>query len=556
MSDPGHWFEAEPLWFKTAVFYEIHIRGFFDGNGDGSGDFRGLTEKLDYLQWLGIDCIWLLPFYRSPLRDGGYDISDYFTIHQDYGVVEDVRDFIEQSHQRGIRVIADLVMNHTSSEHPWFQEARSSPDSAKRDWYVWSDTVHRYEDARIIFVDTETSNWTWDDQADAYYWHRFFSHQPDLNYDNPEVQDAMLEVLRFWLDLGLDGCRLDAVPYLFEREGTICENLPETHDYLKRVRAEIDANYPDRVLLAEANQWPADVVDYYGDGDECQMCFHFPVMPRMFMSVRREEAKPMYEILAQTPPIPDNCQWGLFLRNHDELTLEMVTDEERDYMYSEYAKDPRMKINVGIRRRLAPLLDNGRDEIELMHAILFSLPGSPVLYYGDEIAMGDNVYLGDRDGVRTPMQWTGDRNGGFSRADFAQLYAPPLMDPVYGYQAVNVEAQLRTPTSFLRWLRRFISLRKEHPVFGFGTFEPLEPSNPRIFAHVRRYEDDVMLTVHNLARSAQAVELDLSAFAGRVPVEIFGRSRFPAIGELSYLLTLAPRGFYWFQLVDDEADDD
>jgi maltose alpha-D-glucosyltransferase / alpha-amylase len=556
MSDPGHWFEAEPLWFKTAVFYEIHIRGFFDGNGDGSGDFRGLTEKLDYLQWLGIDCIWLLPFYRSPLRDGGYDISDYFTIHQDYGVVEDVRDFIEQSHQRGIRVIADLVMNHTSSEHPWFQEARSSPDSAKRDWYVWSDTVHRYEDARIIFVDTETSNWTWDDQADAYYWHRFFSHQPDLNYDNPEVQDAMLEVLRFWLDLGLDGCRLDAVPYLFEREGTICENLPETHDYLKRVRAEIDANYPDRVLLAEANQWPADVVDYYGDGDECQMCFHFPVMPRMFMSVRREEAKPMYEILAQTPEIPDNCQWGLFLRNHDELTLEMVTDEERDYMYSEYAKDPRMKINVGIRRRLAPLLDNGRDEIELMHAILFSLPGSPVLYYGDEIAMGDNVYLGDRDGVRTPMQWTGDRNGGFSRADFAQLYAPPLMDPVYGYQAVNVEAQLRTPTSFLRWLRRFISLRKEHPVFGFGTFEPLEPSNPRIFAHVRRYEDDVMLTVHNLARSAQAVELDLSAFAGRVPVEIFGRSRFPAIGELSYLLTLAPRGFYWFQLVEDEAYDD
>ena len=377
MSDPGHWFEAEPLWFKTAVFYEIHIRGFFDGNGDGSGDFRGLTEKLDYLQWLGVDCIWLLPFYQSPLRDGGYDISDYFQIHPDYGVVEDVRDFIEQAHQRGIRVIADLVLNHTSSEHPWFQESRSSPDSPKRDWYVWSDTVHRYEDARIIFTDTETSNWTWDEQAGAYYWHRFFSHQPDLNFDNPEVQAAMLEVLRFWLDLGLDGCRLDAVPYLFEREGTICENLPETHAYLKRVRAEIDANYPDRVLLAEANQWPADVVDYYGDGDECQMCFHFPVMPRMFMSLRREEAKPMYEILASTPEIPDNCQWGLFLRNHDELTLEMVTDEERDYMYSEYAKDPRMKINVGIRRRLAPLLDNGRDEVELMHAILFSLPGSP-----------------------------------------------------------------------------------------------------------------------------------------------------------------------------------
>ncbi len=555
MSDPGHWFEAQPLWFKTAVFYEIHIRGFFDGNGDGSGDFRGLTDKLDYLQWLGVDCIWLLPFYESPLRDGGYDISDYFSIHPDYGVVEDVRQLIEQAHQRGIRVIADLVMNHTSSEHAWFQESRSAPDSPKRDWYVWSDTVHRYEDARIIFIDTETSNWTWDEQAGAYFWHRFYSHQPDLNFENPEVQEAMLEVLRFWLDLGLDGFRLDAIPYLFEREGTNGENLPETHEYLKRARAEVDANYPDRVLLAEANQWPEDVVQYFGDGDECHMCFHFPVMPRMFMSVRREEATPMYEILRNTPAIPANCQWGLFLRNHDELTLEMVTDEERDYMYSEYAKDPRMKLNLGIRRRLAPLLDNGRDEIELMHAILFSLPGSPVLYYGDEIAMGDNVYLGDRDGVRTPMQWTGDRNGGFSRADFAQLYAPPLMDPVYGYQAVNIEAQLRTPTSLLRWLRRFISLRKEHPVFGFGTFEPLEPSNPRIFAHVRRYEDDVMLCVHNLARSAQAVELDLTHFKGRVPVEIFGRSRFPAIGDLPYLLTLAPRGFYWFQLVEGEGAD-
>jgi maltose alpha-D-glucosyltransferase / alpha-amylase len=552
VSDPGHWFEAQPLWFKTAVFYEIHIRGFFDGNGDGSGDFRGLTEKLDYLQWLGVDCIWLLPFYTSPLRDGGYDISDYYTIHQDFGVVEDVRELIEQSHQRGMRVIADLVMNHTSSDHPWFQEARSSPDSPKRDWYVWSDTVHRYEDARIIFIDTETSNWTWDEQAGAYFWHRFYSHQPDLNFDNPEVQGAMLEVLRFWLDLGLDGFRLDAIPYLFERDGTNGENLPETHEYLKRVRAAVDASYPDRVLLAEANQWPEDVVEYFGDGDECHMCFHFPVMPRLFMSVRREEATPMYEILRRTPAIPENCQWGLFLRNHDELTLEMVTDEERDYMYSEYAKDPRMKLNLGIRRRLAPLLDNGRDEIELMHAILFSLPGSPVLYYGDEIAMGDNVYLGDRDGVRTPMQWTGDRNGGFSRADFAQLYAPPLMDPVFGYQAVNVEAQLRTPTSLLRWLRRFIAIRKEHPVFGFGTFEPLEPSNPRIFAHVRRFEDDVMLCVHNLARSAQAVELDLSEYLGRYPVEIFGRSRFPRIGEWRYLLTLAPRGFYWFQLVEDE----
>jgi maltose alpha-D-glucosyltransferase/alpha-amylase len=460
-NDPGHWFEAQPLWFKTAVFYEIHTRAFFDANGDGSGDFRGLIEKLDYLQWLGVDCIWLLPFYKSPLRDGGYDISDFFTIQPDYGTVDDVRDFIEASHQRGIRVIADLVMNHTSADHPWFQEARSSPDNPKRDWYVWSDTVHKYEEARIIFTDTETSNWTWDDQAGAYFWHRFFSHQPDLNYDNPEVQEAMLEVLRFWLDLGMDGFRLDAVPYLYERDGTNGENLPETHGYLKRVRAEIDANYPDRVLLAEANQWPADVVEYFGEGDECHMAFHFPVMPRMFMALRREEANPIYEILAQTPDIPDNCQWGLFLRNHDELTLEMVTDEERDYMYTEYAKDPRMKINVGIRRRLAPLLDGGRDEIQL---------------------------------------------------------------------------------------------RKEHPVFGLGTYEPLEPSNRRIFAHVRTFERDVMLCVHNLARSAQAVELDLSAYQGYSPVEIFGRSRFPQVGELPYLLTLAPRGFYWFQLVKEEDE--
>ena len=551
---PGHWFESNPLWFKTAVFYEIHLRGFFDGNGDGSGDFRGLTEKLDYLQWLGIDCIWLLPMYASPLRDGGYDVADYEHVHPDYGSIDDVRTFIEAAHQRGMRVIADLVMNHTSSDHAWFQAARSSPDSPYRDYYVWSDTHQRYEDARIIFIDTETSNWTWDEHAGAYYWHRFFSHQPDLNFDNPEVQEAMLDALRYWLDLGLDGFRLDAIPYLYEREGTNCENLAETHDFLKLVRKTVDREYPDRVLLAEANQWPEDVVQYYGDGDECHMCFHFPVMPRMFMAMRREDAGPMLEILERTPDIPFNCQWGLFLRNHDELTLEMVTDEERDYMYGEYAKDPRMKLNLGIRRRLAPLLDNGRDEMELMHAILFSLPGSPVLYYGDEIAMGDNVYLGDRDGVRTPMQWTGDRNGGFSRADFAQLYAPPLMDPVYGYQAVNVEAQLRTPTSLLRWMRRFIALRKEHPVFGHGTYEPLRPDNHRIFAHVRRWEEDVALCVHNLARSAQAVQLDLSEYEGRYPVEMFGRSRFPRIGELRYLLTLAPRGFYWFLL--EEASDD
>jgi maltose alpha-D-glucosyltransferase/alpha-amylase len=550
---PGHWFESEPLWFKRAVFYEIHIRGFFDGNDDGSGDFRGLTEKLDYLQWLGIDCIWLLPMYASPLRDGGYDISDFFTVHPDYGTIEDVRTFLEAAHRRGIRVIADLVMNHTSSEHPWFQESRSSPDSPKRDWYVWSDTDERYQDVRIIFIDTEASNWTWDPVAGAYYWHRFFSHQPDLNYDNPEVQEAMFEVLRFWLDLGLDGFRLDAVPYLYEREGTICENLPETHAYLQKVRAKIDAAYPDRVMLAEANQWPADVVEYFGAGNECHMAFHFPVMPRMFMSLRREDATPILEILAQTPQIPENCQWGLFLRNHDELTLEMVTDEERDYMYAEYAKDPRMKLNLGIRRRLAPLLDYGRDEVELMTAILFSLPGSPVLYYGDEIGMGDNVYLGDRDGVRTPMHWTGDRNAGFSRADFAQLYLPLLMDPVSGYQAVNVEAQLRNPNSLLRWIRRFVALRKEHPVFGLGTYEPLLPENTRIFAHLRRYEDDIILCVHNMARSAQAVELDLSAFEGMVPEEMFGRTRFPRIGTLPYLLTLAPRGFFWFAL--KETDD-
>jgi len=548
------WFESDPLWFKRAVFYEIHIRGFYDSNGDGLGDFRGITEKLDYLQWLGVDCIWLLPFYRSPLRDGGYDISDFKQVHPDYGTVEDVREFIDAAHARRIRVIADLVMNHTSSEHPWFQESRSSRDSPKRDWYVWSPTDEPYSDARIIFVDTETSNWTYDPVAGEYYWHRFFSHQPDLNFDNEEVQEAMLDVLRFWLDLGLDGLRLDAVPYLFEREGTNCENLPETHTYLRRVRREIDENYPDRVLLAEANQWPSDVVQYFGNGEECQMAFHFPVMPRMFMAVRREEAVPIYEVLAQTPPIPENCQWGLFLRNHDELTLEMVSDDERDYMYAEYAKDPRMKLNVGIRRRLAPLLDNGRDEIQLMTAILFSLPGSPVIYYGDEIGMGDNVFLGDRDGVRTPMQWTGDRNGGFSGADFAQLYAPPLMDPVFGYQAVNVEAQLRTPSSLLRWLHRFIELRKEHPVFGFGTYEPIETSNSRIFAHIRRFESDVILCVHNVSRSAQAVELDLSAYQGRHPVEMFGRSRFPRIGELPYLLTLAPRGFFWFELVDGSKE--
>jgi maltose alpha-D-glucosyltransferase/alpha-amylase len=551
------WFESEPLWFKTAVFYEIHLRGFFDGNGDGSGDFRGLTEKLDYLQWLGVDCIWLLPMYESPLRDGGYDIADFYKVHPDYGTMGDVKVFIDAAHERGIRVIADLVMNHTSSDHAWFKESRQGKDNDKSDYYVWSDTDELYQDARIIFTDTEPSNWTWDAERGQYYWHRFFAHQPDLNYENEEVHEAMIDALRFWLDLGLDGFRLDAVPYLYVREGTNGENLPQTHEFLKKLRKTVDAEYPDKVLLAEANQWPEDVVEYFGDGDECHMAFHFPVMPRMFMAVRREEATPIYEILARTPDIPDNCQWGMFLRNHDELTLEMVTDEERDYMYAEYAHDPRMKLNLGIRRRLAPLLDNSRDDIALMTAIMFSLPGSPVLYYGDEIAMGDNVYLGDRDGVRTPMQWTGDRNGGFSRADFAQLYAPPLMDPVYGFQAVNVEAQLRTSNSLLRWLQRFIALRKEHPVFGLGTYEPLQTSNHRIFAHVRRYEEDLVLCVHNLARTAQAVELDLSEFEGRYPEEMFGRVKFPRIGELPYLLTFAPRGFFWFVLRpgdDEEAE--
>src|SRR3954447_1110423 len=424
-------------WYQRAVFYEVLVRGFNDSNNDGTGDLAGLTEKLDYLQWLGVDCLWLLPFYQSPLRDGGYDISDFFTVLPEYGDLGDAMRLVEETHKRGMRIIADMVMNHTSDAHPWFQESRQDRTNPKADWYVWNDDDDRWGEARIIFTDTEKSNWTWDAQRQQYYWHRFFGHQPDLNYRNPEVADAMLEVVRFWLDIGLDGFRLDAVPYLFERDGTNGENLTETHEYLKRLRKEVDASHPDKVLLAEANQWPADVVDYFGDGDECHMCFHFPLMPRMFMAVRREQRFPITEILAQTPDIPEGTQWGIFLRNHDELTLEMVTDDERDYMYTEYAKDPRMKVNIGIRRRLAPLVDNDLEVAKLLHALLFSMPGSPILYYGDEIGMGDNIYLGDRDGVRTPMQWTPDRNGGFSWADFAQLYLPPLMDPVYGFQAVN-----------------------------------------------------------------------------------------------------------------------
>jgi maltose alpha-D-glucosyltransferase/alpha-amylase len=544
--------ERNPLWFKTAVFYELYVRSFYDSNADGFGDFRGVTEKLDYLEWLGIDCIWLLPFYQSPLQDGGYDISDFYSILPEYGNLNDFMEFLDEAHTRGIRVVADMVMNHTSDEHPWFQDSRD-PKSPKRDWYVWSEDDQRYQDVRIIFVDTEKSNWTWDEEAGAYYWHRFFSHQPDLNYENPEVQEQMLAVLRFWLDLGLDGFRLDAVPYLYEREGTNCENLKETHEYLKRVRKEVDRDYDDIVLLAEANQWPSDVVQYFGEGDECHMCFHFPLMPRMFMAARRQVRYPMVEILQQTPDIPDNCQWGIFLRNHDELTLEMVTDDERDYMYMEYAKDPRMKLNLGIRRRLAPLLENSRDQIELFHAMLLSLTGTPIVYYGDEIGMGDNIYLGDRDGVRTPMHWSSDRNAGFSKADFAQLYLPLLMDPVYGYERVNVEAEQRNQNSFLQWFRRLLAVRTQHPVFGYGSFEVLHPDNAAIFAYVRHYGDDRVLCVNNLSGRAQAAELDLSAYEGKYPVELLGRERFPRIGELPYLLTFGPHAFYWFELEDDDA---
>ena len=546
---------VDPRWYKRAVFYEVLVRGFADSNGDGTGDLKGLVSKLDYLNWLGIDCIWLLPIFQSPLRDGGYDISDYFTVLPEFGDLGDFVELVDEAHKRGMRVVADLVMNHTSDQHPWFQASRADPTGPYGDYYVWSDTDLQYRDARIIFVDTEKSNWTFDPVRGQYYWHRFFGHQPDLNFENPAVQDAMLGALRFWLDLGIDGFRLDAVPYLFEAEGTNCENLPRTHDYLKRVRKEIDTDYPDRVLLAEANQWPADVVEYFGDGDECHMAFHFPLMPRIFMSVRREQRFPISEILSQTPEIPDGCQWGIFLRNHDELTLEMVTDEERDYMYSEYAGDPRMKANIGIRRRLAPLLDNSRDQMELFTALLLSLPGSPVLYYGDEIGMGDNIWLGDRDGVRTPLQWTPDRNAGFSTCDPGRLYLPVIMDPLYGYQGLNVEAQMRTSTSLLHWTRRMIETRKRHPTFGSGSFAELGASNPSILAFVREFGDDRVLCVNNLSRFPQPVELDLRRFEGVVPVEMLGGMHFPRIGELPYLLTLPGHGFYWFTLPSSRPED-
>ncbi len=547
MSD-GEQISDDTLWYKDAIFYEVYVRGFYDSNGDGIGDFRGLTEKLDYLQWLGIDCIWLLPMYPSPLRDGGYDIADYYAVLPEYGTLEDFKEFLDGAHRRGIRVIADLVVNHTSDQHSWFQESRSSRDNPKRDWYVWSDTDERYKEARIIFTDTERSNWTWDEQAGQYFWHRFFSHQPDLNYDNAEVQQAMLDVVAFWLEQGLDGFRVDAVPYLYEREGTNCENLPETHNFLKRLRAHVEAQFPQALLLAEANQWPEDVVAYFGAGDEFQMGYHFPIMPRLYMALRQADRRPIVEIVERTPGIPETCQWGMFLRNHDELTLEMVTDEERDYLYNEYAKDRRMRLNVGIRRRLAPLLDNGRRRIELLHGMLFSLPGSPFLYYGDEIGMGDNIYLGDRDGVRTPMQWSADRNGGFSRADFQQLYFPPIMDAVYGFQSVNVEAQQRYDSSLLHSIRDMIHLRKRHQLFGRGTMEIIKPENRPIFAFTRTYEDETALCVFNLSSSAQPVELDLTPYQGMTPVEMLGGTKFPTVTDQPYQLALGGYGFYWFML--------
>lgn len=551
----GSTIAADPHWYRSAVFYEVLVRGFYDHTDDGNGDLRGLTAKLDYLEWLGIDCLWLLPFYESPMRDGGYDISDFMRVSPDFGSVEDAVNLIDEAHRRGIRVIADMVVNHTSDQHPWFIESRSSRNNPKADWYVWSDDDQKWSDARIIFVDTEPSNWTWDNGRQQYYWHRFFHHQPDLNYRNPEVQQAMIDVIMHWLGLGLDGFRLDAVPYLFEADGTNGENLPETHEYLRRIRSEVDALYPGKVLLAEANQWPQDVVEYFGDGDECHMCFHFPLMPRMFMSLRREERGPVEDILSNVPEIPEGCQWGIFLRNHDELTLEMVTDEERDYMWDEYAKDPRMRRNLGISRRLFPLVDNDRRQAELLHALLLSLPGTPILYYGDEIGMGDNIYLGDRDAVRTPMQWNPDRNGGFSKADFAQLYLPPLMDPVYGFQAVNVESDRRDNGSFLNWIRRMLHVRRQHQIFGLGGIELLEVSSQAVFAYLRTPSGDVptanpILCVNNFSSAAQPCELNLSAVEGRVPVELLGRVQFPAIGDLPYFVTLPPYSFLWFELTD------
>ena len=546
---------TDPLWYKDAIIYQVHVKSFFDANDDGIGDFEGLIRKLDYIASLGVNVVWLLPFYPSPRRDDGYDIADYRGIHSDYGTMRDFKRFVAEAHRRGLRVITELVVNHTSDQHEWFQRARlAKPGSWQRDFYVWRDDDKGFSETRIIFIDTEKSNWAWDDVAKAYYWHRFYSHQPDLNFDNPRVLRAITDVMHMWLRLGVDGLRLDAVPYLVEREGTNNENLPETHEIIRRIRAEIDAHYPDRMLLAEANQWPEDVKEYFGQGDECHMAFHFPLMPRMYMAIAQEDRYPITDILRQTPPIPETSQWAIFLRNHDELTLEMVTDQERDYLWTTYASDGRARLNLGIRRRLAPLLEHDRRRIELMNSLLLSMPGTPVIYYGDEIGMGDNIFLGDRDGVRTPMQWSNDRNGGFSRADFARLVLPPIMDPLYGFQTVNVEAQSLDAHSLLNWMRRMIAVRQNHAaVFGRGSYRFLYPGNRKVLAYVREHEGESILCVANLSRSPQAVELDLSAWHGRVPVELLGRTPFPPIGDLTYLLTLPAYGFYWFILAEEHA---
>ena len=540
--------KLEAGWYKHAIIYQVHVRTFVDANGDGIGDFAGLAQRLDYLQELGVNAVWLMPFFPSPLRDDGYDISDYRSVHPSYGTLDDFKNFLSIAHDRGIRVIIEMVLNHTSDQHPWFQESRSSQDNPKRDWYVWSDIDTKYRGTRIIFLDTEMSNWAWDPISKSYYWHRFFSHQPDLNYDNPMVREEMWQVMKFWLELGVDGFRLDAVPYLIEREGTNCENLPETHAIIRDLRKRVDEQFPGVMLLAEANQWPADLRPYFGDGDEFHMAFHFPLMPRMFMGVRLEDRKPITEILQQTPEIPASCQWCLFLRNHDELTLEMVTDIERDYMYDIYAGDKAMRLNLGIRRRLAPLLDNDRRRIELMNGMLMSLPGTPIIYYGDEIGMGDNIYLGDRSGVRTPMQWSGGWNGGFSTADPERLYSPPILNPVYGYQAVNVLSQKRTPHSLMSWMQHIIAIRRSNPVFGSGSIEFLYPANHRILAYVRQLGKETILVVNNLSSAAQAVELDLRHYKGNILIEMFGRNIFPRIGDLPYLLTMGPYQFFWFRL--------
>jgi maltose alpha-D-glucosyltransferase / alpha-amylase len=535
-------------WYRDGIIYELHVRTFADSNNDGIGDFPGLIQKLDYLQDLGVDALWLLPFFSSPLRDDGYDVSDYCAVHPTYGTLDDFKHFLAEAHKRGLRIIVEMVLNHTSDQHPWFLESRSSRDNPKRDWYVWSDTDERYRDARIIFVDTELSNWAWDPVSKSYYWHRFFSHQPDLNWDNPVVFDEMWKVMKFWLDLGVDGFRLDAVPYLIEREGTNCENLPETHEVIRKLRKCVDESFSDRMLLAEANQWPADVRAYFGAGDEFHMAFHFPLMPRIFMAVKLEDRTPITEILEQTPAIPEGCQWCTFLRNHDELTLEMVTDAERDYMYKVYATDKTMRLNVGIRRRLAPLMDNDRRRIQLLNVLLMSLPGTPVLYYGDEIGMGDNIYLGDRNGVRTPMQWTGGWNGGFSNADPERLNAPLISNSVYGYQALNVEAQKRSPHSLLLWMKRLLEIRKSTQAFSRGSLEFLRPSNRRALAYVRALGEETILVVNNLSSAAQAVELNLQEYEGLVPEEMAGRNLFPRITQIPYLMTLGPYQSFWFHL--------